>query len=114
MRNSVCSDLSTWVTSLQGTAQSLADAGLSIDKDAIRTAVSEASDATDTLVNDLKELDPPESEDGQKAKSELDSLGTELKEQVDTVEQALDSNADALSLASTVATAVSTATADVK
>jgi hypothetical protein len=107
--NDVCSNLSTWVTSVDGAAKSLGDAGLSIDRDDVQTAVSDASEATDTLVDDLKQLGPPETEAGTEAKSQLDSLGTTLAQQVDMVEEALNSGGSALDLATTVTTALSTA-----
>lgn len=107
--NGACSNLSTWVTTVDGAAKSLGDAGLSIDRDDVQTAVSDVSDATDTLVDDLKQLGPPETDAGTQAKSELDTLGTTLAQQVDTVEQALNEGGSALTLATTVTTALSTA-----
>lgn len=105
----VCSNLSTWVTAVDGAAKSLGDAGLAIDRDDVQTAVSDVSEATDTLLDDLKEVGPPETEAGTQAKSELDSLGSKLAEQVDTVEQALNEGGSALAIATTVTTALSTA-----
>lgn len=112
--NSVCSNLSTWVTDLQGVATSLEDAGVSIDKSDIETAVNDVSEATATLVDELGQLGPPETDAGNQAKSELDSLGTTLTQQVDTVEQAVNDGDGALSLATTVTSALSTATAAVE
>jgi methyl-accepting chemotaxis protein len=107
--NDVCSNLSTWVTSVDGAAKSLGDAGLSIDGDDVQTAVSDVSAATDTVVDDLKQLGPPQTDAGTQAKSELDSLGNTLAQQVDTVEQALNGGGSAIDLAATVTTALSTA-----
>jgi hypothetical protein len=69
---------------------------------------------TDVLVSDLRQLDVPETDVGNQAKSELDNLGTRLTQLVDTVQQALDANTGVVALASTVGTALSTATNDVK
>ena len=107
--NDVCSNLSTWVTTVDGAAKSLGEAGLSIDRDDVQKAVSDVSDATDTLVDDLKQLGPPETDAGTQAKSELDSLGNTLAQQVDTVEGALNGGGSAIALATTVTTALSTA-----
>jgi hypothetical protein len=112
--NSVCSDLSSWIADQRDTLESLQDAGLSITKEDIEAAVGDVRDSTQVLVEDLRGLDPPETDSGQKAKSELDSLGTTLTQQVDTVEQALDANTGVAALASTVTTALSTATSEVK
>jgi hypothetical protein len=95
--------VSTWVSTVDGAA------GLSIDRDDVQTAVTDVSDATETLVDDLKQLGPPETDAGTQAKSELDSLGTTLAQQVDTVEGALNGGGSALALATTVTTALSTA-----
>jgi hypothetical protein len=112
--NSVCSDLSSWIADQRDTLKSLQDAGLSITKEDIEAAVGDVRDSTQVLVEDLRGLDPPETDAGQEAKSELDSLGTTLTQQVETVEQALDANTGVVALASTVTTALSTATSEVK
>jgi hypothetical protein len=112
--NSVCSDLSSWIGDQRDTLKSLQDAGLSITKEDIEAAVGDVRDSTQVLVEDLRGLDPPETDAGQEAKSELDSLGTTLTQQVETVEQALDANTGVVALASTVTTALSTATSEVK
>jgi membrane protein implicated in regulation of membrane protease activity len=105
----VCSSLNTWATDVEGTVKSLADAGLSVDKDQIRTAVSDVDDATQKLSDDLEGLGPPETDDGEKAKAEVDDLLTVLREQVDSVEQALDSGSGVAAVAGKVTTAVSVA-----
>jgi hypothetical protein len=112
--DSVCGQLSMWVADQRDTLESLQDAGLSITKEDIEAAVGDVRDSTQVLVEDLRGLDPPETDAGQEAKSELDSLGTTLTQQVETVEQALDANTGVVALASTVTTALSTATSEVK
>jgi hypothetical protein len=112
--DSVCGQLSMWVADQRDTLESLQDAGLSITKEDIEAAVGDVRDSTQVLVEDLRGLDPPETDAGQEAKSELDSLGTTLTQQVDTVEQALDANTGVVALASMLTTALSTATDDVK
>jgi membrane protein implicated in regulation of membrane protease activity len=107
--NGVCSSLSSWVTDVQETVQSLTDAGLGTTREDIQAAFDETKDATDTLVNDLEELGTPETEDGQQARSEIDDLTTELRTQLDVIEQALDSGEGVTAIAATVSTAVSTA-----
>jgi membrane protein implicated in regulation of membrane protease activity len=112
--NDVCSSFNTWVSSLTETTNTLKDEGLSISKDDIRTALDDAGAATDLLVTNVKDAGPPESEDGDKAKSELETLGNQLKHQVDVVKDAVASNQSALSLVSTLTTAISTAASDVE
>jgi hypothetical protein len=107
--NDVCSSLSTWVTDVQETIQSLTDAGLATSREDIETAFNQTKEATDTLANDLEGAGAPDTEDGQKVKSELDSLSTELRQQLDVIEQALNSGGSVTAIAATASTAVSTA-----
>jgi methyl-accepting chemotaxis protein len=107
--NDVCSNLSTWVTDVQGTVQSLTDQALSISRDDIQTAYDQTKESTDSMVNDLGQLGPPDSEDGQQAKSELDDLASEVRQQLDVIEEAINSGGGVAAIAATVSTAVSTA-----
>jgi hypothetical protein len=107
--NDVCSTMSTWVTDVQGTVNDLTDKGLSITRDDIQTAFDETKSSTDSMVNDVKELGAPETESGQQAKSELDDLGTELQQQLDTIEEAINSGGSLVTIAATVSSAVSAA-----
>lgn len=112
--NSVCTDLSSWVTSIQSTVNGLTDKGLNVQKSDIDTAIDDAKTATDDLVDNLDKLGPPDTEAGQQAKDQLTELGSALSEQVDTVEQASASNAGTLQLAQTVAAAASASAAAAK
>ena len=112
--NSVCGDLSAWVTDVNGAITSLTDAGLATDEDDVRSAVDKATDATNELLSSLEDLGPPETDAGEQAKSELDSLGETLRRQIDTIEQVLESDSGALALATTVTTALSTAASAVE
>jgi hypothetical protein len=112
--NSVCGDLSTWVTDVNGAITSLTDAGLATDKEDVQSAVDQATGATNDLLSSLEALGPPETDGGQKAKSELDSLGSTLRTQIETIEQALDADTGAVALAATVTAALSTAASAVE
>jgi hypothetical protein len=107
--NGVCSTMSTWVTEVQGTVNDLTDQGLSISREDLQTAYDDAKDSTDNMVNDLEQLGAPDTEDGQQAKSELDDLGSELRQQLDVIEDAINSGGGLTTIAATVTTAVSTA-----
>jgi CHASE3 domain sensor protein len=110
----VCTNLNTWVTSLQSTIKGLTEQGLSVQQSDIQAAADEAKTSTDDLVNSLNALGPPDTEAGQKAKGELDDLGTELQQHVETVQQASASNSGTLQLAQTVASAASASAAAAK
>ena len=108
---SVCSEMSTWVTSVETAVTSLTDNPLSLDKEAVQSATTDVKGATDKLVDGLAALGPPETEAGTQAKSELDSLGTQLQQQLDEVQQETD--AGSLSIV-TVTAALSNASSAVK
>jgi len=107
--NSVCSSLSAWVTDVQATTQSLQESGLSTSREDIQSAFDQTKDATDALVNDLEQAGAPETEDGRAAKEQLDALATQLRQQLDLIQQALDSGQGLTAIAATVSTAVSAA-----
>jgi hypothetical protein len=76
--------------------------------------VDDVGSSTDTLEQDLRAAGPPDSEDGQAAQSEIESLMSQLRDQLATIQSALDSNAGILSIASTVSASVSTALSDLE
>jgi membrane protein implicated in regulation of membrane protease activity len=112
--NDVCSSFNTWASSIQETTNTLKDEGLSITGDDVRNAVDDAGAATDELIANLKVAGPPETEDGDKAQSEVQTLTNQLEHQLDVVKDAAASNQSALTLVSTVSSAVSTAASDVQ
>jgi len=107
----VCSQLSTWVTSVQDAVSSLTANPLSLDKAAVQAATKDVKVATDELVNGLADLGPPQTDSGEQAKSELDDLGSQLQQQVGQVEQ--EAKAGSLSLV-TVTSALATASSAVR
>jgi flagellar motility protein MotE (MotC chaperone) len=107
--NGVCTNLSEWITELDGVARSLAEEGLGFDETDVRDGVSEAEDATDELASDLEQLGAPEAEGAQEAEEELDELIAELRDQLGKVERALDADDEPLEFAATVAAALSAA-----
>ncbi len=56
----VCTELNTWVTSVQSTVKDITDKGLSIQKSDIQVAVDEGKTATDELVSNLNALGAPD------------------------------------------------------
>ena len=106
----VCSEFSTWVTSVEDTIRSLVDQGLDVDRAAVEDAVDDIRGATDDLFDGLGDLDQPETGAAADAQSELDDLETELRQQADEVEEAVQSGPLALA---TVTTAISAAAAAV-
>ena len=112
--NSVCADLSEWITDIDAAVKSVTGEGLGINQDTLRDAVDQAKDATDKVANDLDQLGAPDLDAGEQAKEELDTLRSELREQSDAVERALDENGGPLEVAGTVAAALSAAANQLK
>jgi hypothetical protein len=109
--NGVCGNLSEWITDVDGAVKSLTEDGLALDEDDLRDAVDQAQDATDELTEDLRDLGPPETPSGQRAALELETLRSDLQEQVDRVEGAVSGSGGPLEVATSVAAAVAAAIA---
>jgi hypothetical protein len=103
----VCSSISTWKDSLTAAVEPLT--GGDISKDSLQSAADDAKSATDTLESDLKDLGKPDTQAGQQAQDEIDTLTTQLQTDVDTITSA----AEGASGISGVTAAVSTATTTV-
>lgn len=107
----VCTELSTWATSVHEAIRSLTGNPLSLDQDAVQAATEDVKVATDDLVDGLGDLEPFETEAGGQARTELEALGTQLQQQLDEFEQ--DAETGSLTLA-TVTGALATAASAVK
>ena len=91
---SVCSDLATWRSSIT----SLADVGGgTLTPDSLRGKLDEANSATQTLATELKDLGAPDLESGDQLKQQLDSAANELESSFDTLKQGAEDAADASS-----------------
>jgi uncharacterized phage infection (PIP) family protein YhgE len=73
---------------------------------AIESEIQEGVDASKELADDLKSLEPPDTESGEQAQQELDSLADQVEETVDKTKETIDSlpeNASLSEVATTVA-----------
>jgi hypothetical protein len=77
--DNVCSAVTTWQDSIASAGQSLKT---NPSKAGLESAFTDAKDATSTLSDDLKSAGTPDTESGQQAKDELDTLGTQLDDGV--------------------------------
>ena len=88
----VCSSLSDWRSSIA----SLADTdGEPLTADSVRDALSDASDATSDLIQQLRDLGPPDTEAGDELEAELDAATAELEARFDALEESAEEAADA-------------------
>ena len=84
----VCSAITTWSGSITSTADSLR--GGNLTEDELRNAVDDFESATSDFVDDLRGLEAPDTESGQKAKESLEQLSDDVDENVSKMESAVD------------------------
>jgi hypothetical protein len=82
--NSICGSVDTWATSVRSAANSLR--GGNVSKNALQSTANDVKDATNTLADDLKGLGKPDIEAADKAKQQLDTLSTNYKNEVQSMQ----------------------------
>jgi hypothetical protein len=102
--NGACSALTDYKTAVTTAVSSVQAAGLS--EAALQTAAKSISSATDTLVSSVKSLGVPNTAGGDQVKQALDTLTTQLQQDVDELQAAAkeSSPVDALTKASATLT----------
>jgi hypothetical protein len=78
--DSVCTDLNTWADSITTTITSVMSQGLGVSSSDLSAAANQASSATSRLVDDLRQIGPPDTESGQQAQQELQQLGDGIEQ----------------------------------
>jgi methyl-accepting chemotaxis protein len=101
----VCSAISDWTGSIKEATDSLQGGNLS--EESLKNAGNDVSDATQTFVDDLRDLGKPDLEAGDEAKQSVDQLADDVDEGVDKIKSA----ADDVNSASSAAQAFSTVSA---
>ena len=88
----VCSSVSTWEGAVMEAGSTLGEPrDLSVN--AFKEAVGSALDATGTLVTDVAELGPPDTEAGEEAQQQLETLSEGLESEADVLSTAVDADA---------------------
>jgi methyl-accepting chemotaxis protein len=101
----LCGSLTTWKDSIDSTVNELRQ---NPSRDQLESATSDVKDATDTLLDDLKGLGAPDTDDGQEAKQTVDDLSTQVEDGVNTVENAVDDASGASGMLNAISVASST------
>jgi len=107
--NDVCSAITTYRDSLKEAASSFSD---NVTQAGFEDAKNEVKSATDTFVEDTKNLGKPDTDSGEQAKESVDTLVSQLRADLATVEQA--SETGLVQTLTAVSTAATTAQAQVK
>ena len=88
--NGVCSAFTTWKTSLENIETSVASQP---SKSALEQAGKGIKSATETLTHSLKQLGKPDTAAGEAAKKNLNMLATTLQNDLNKIEETLNTNA---------------------
>jgi hypothetical protein len=88
--DSVCTALSDWTAELRQIGEDIAANPSSISRETIEQAASEATAATDALVESLRAAGAPDTESGEEAQQLVGDLATTLEEQLDNAKQAVE------------------------
>lgn len=105
----VCTAVNTWRNEIASATSSLTS---NPSRDAFEQAAGDAKQSTETLVDTLKGLGAPDTESGEQVRSTLDTLSTELRDDLDSIQKALDGASSVQGLVSAVP-AVSAAVATI-
>ena len=97
----VCSAVGDWQDQIEKSASDIREHIQSPGADtlaAIESEIQEAADASSQLADELKSLEPPDTEAGRQAQQELDSLADQVDETVDKTRETIDNLPDNASL----------------
>ena len=100
--NSVCSAIGAWEQQIKSIAT---DFSGGISKASLQSKIAQADTATKTLKTQIKAVPPPNTSDGQAAKTQVDQLSSQVASTVSTAQTAVASIPDNASL-TTVAAAL--------
>ena len=93
----VCSSVSNWQDQARQSTEDVREALQSPGAgtvETLETEVREIIDATQEVGNDLQELEPPDTEAGEEAKQEIDTLATQLESTATNIEETFDNLPD--------------------
>lgn len=85
--NGLCSAVATWEDSFKSATEQVTS---SPSKESLQTAANDVEAATQTLIDDVKNLGAPDTQSGQDVKTSVDDLTTTLQTQVDAIKTSID------------------------
>jgi hypothetical protein len=85
--NSLCGSVDTWAKSIRSAASSLQ--GGNVSKDSLQQTATHVKNATNTLADDLKGLKKPDIQAADKAKQQLNTLSSNYKSEVQSLQNDL-------------------------
>jgi len=85
--NSFCTATTTWKDSLTSVTEQFSSLS-SLTSEALTDAANDAKSSTETFVDELRALGPPETESGEAVKSSIDELSNTVESEVAKIETA--------------------------
>ncbi len=98
----LCTAVSTWTTSLQATVDDVKQNGIS--KDSLTNAIDDAKKSTQTFTDSLDDLGRPNTDSGQQAQDAVNTLSSEIKTDLQTIEDAVSNASGIVGITSAVTT----------
>lgn len=92
--DSVCTSLSTWRSSITAISDV---SGETLTPESLKESLGEATTATETMVDELQQLGPPDLDSGDALKQQLDASASEIAASFDTLKQGAEEAADSSS-----------------
>ncbi|HEX2345206.1 MAG TPA: hypothetical protein VHI12_01340 [Gaiellaceae bacterium] len=83
--NSFCTAITTWKDSLTSVTEQFSSLS-SLTSEALTDAANDAKSSTETFVDELRALGPPETESGEAVKSSIDELSNTVESEVAKIE----------------------------
>jgi len=88
--NSFCTAITTWKDSLTSVTEQFSSPS-SLTSETLTDAANDAKSSTDTFVDELRALGPPETESGEAVKSSIDELSNTVESEVAKIESTAES-----------------------
>lgn len=105
--DNVCTAIGTWEQQIRSIASGFTSSG--ITKASLQASLTQAESATKTLVKQIKAVPPPDTDQGQAAKQQLDQLTNDVTDTLKAADSALgqvQDNASTATITAAVATLV--------
>lgn len=88
--DSFCTSIADWRDALEQIGSEIASDPTSISRDTLEQGANDARDATEQLIDDLRELGAPDTEAGQAAEDAIEELGDTLEQELDEARAAVE------------------------
>jgi len=90
--DSVCTSFTTWRTSITAISDVSGD---TLTPESLQQSLADATTATETLVDDVQALGPPDLDSGDDLKQQLDSAAAKIESSFDTLKQGAEAATEA-------------------